>query len=236
MARAVGVIVAGGSGSRFGGLVPKQFLPLAGRPLLVHALERFLGSASIFRVVLVLPREGFDDASKLMKPFLAGRRVETVPGGATRQDSVREGLLHADDAEEGDPLVAVHDGARPLVSPELVDAVVAAAAAEPEGGAIAAVPVVETLKRVSPGGLVEDTVDRERFYRAQTPQCFRLSLLSRALREAREAGFVGTDEAALVERLGAPVRVVPGSEHNLKVTSAEDLARVELYAGAEGLT
>ena len=232
MAVAVAVVVAGGSGSRFGTAVPKQFLPLAGRPLLVHTLERFLDSESIGRVLLVLPRERFDESLAVMAPYLEGRRVEAVPGGATRQDSVWEGLLRV--GAEADPLVAVHDGARPLVSAELIAGVVAAAADEPEGGAIAAVPVVETLKRVSTSGLVEDTVDRERFFRAQTPQCFRLSLLRRAYESAREASFLGTDESALVERLGATVRVVPGSEHNLKVTSAEDLARVELYLRTEG--
>jgi 2-C-methyl-D-erythritol 4-phosphate cytidylyltransferase len=111
-----------------------------------------------------------------------------------------------------------------------VTAVVAAAGLD--SGAIAALPVVETLKRVSPDLLVEGTVDRERYFRAQTPQCFGQRLLRRAVDRAHAEGFSGTDEAALVERLGAPIRIVPGSERNLKVTTVEDLERVEYYLKA----
>lgn len=232
MASAIAIVVGGGSGSRFGGVVPKQFLPLAGKPLLVHALSPFLDCGAVERTIVVLPREGYDEALAVVRPYLEGRRVETAPGGASRQDSVWQGLCQARSAG-GDPLLVVHDGARPLVTIELVERVIEAALDEPEGGAIAAVPVVETLKEVSEEGRVERTVPRKRFYRAQTPQCFRLSLLARAFERASREGYVGTDEAALVERLGAPVRVVAGSERNLKVTNAEDLARVELYLRME---
>ncbi len=155
--------------------------------------------------------------------------MEVVPGGRSRQESVSEGLGAVPTSYGG--LVAVHDGARPAVPPELIVRVVEAAA---DGGAIAALPVVETLKEVSEELLIRRTVDRDRFYRAQTPQCFPCGVLRRALERAREDGFQGTDEAALVERLGVPVRVVLGSEENLKVTTPQDLARAEYYLRGRG--
>jgi 2-C-methyl-D-erythritol 4-phosphate cytidylyltransferase len=226
MSRATAILVAAGSGTRFSAATPKQFLPLLGKPLLAHTVERFRASGVIDRIVLVLPRQGFKAAKAAMSPHLEEPpRFVVVPGGDSRQASVREGLSALEPGFDG--LVAVHDGARPCVPPSLVASVVAAAHAD--GGAIAALPVVETLKRVSRDLLVETTVERERFYRAQTPQCFPAKLLRRALDRADEAGFEGTDEAALVERLGSPIRVVLGSEQNLKVTTAEDLARAEYY-------
>jgi 2-C-methyl-D-erythritol 4-phosphate cytidylyltransferase len=226
MEGAIAIIVAGGSGSRLGSGAPKQFLPVLGRPLLAHTVARVRASGAVSRIVLVLPQRGFDEASRLMTDYLGEGTM--VPGGGTRQESVREGLAAIDRAFEG--LVAVHDGARPAVPPSLVTAVVAAAGLD--SGAIAALPVVETLKRVSPDLLVEGTVDRERYFRAQTPQCFGQRLLRRAVDRAHAEGFSGTDEAALVERLGAPIRIVPGSERNLKVTTVEDLERVEYYLKA----
>jgi 2-C-methyl-D-erythritol 4-phosphate cytidylyltransferase len=155
--------------------------------------------------------------------------TDVVPGGETRQASVREGLSCLDPAPES--LIAVHDGARPLVDTELIAAVIAKASEL--GGAIAAIPVIETLKRVSEAMAIERTVDRGRYYRAQTPQCFRYDLLTRAFEAARRDGFVGTDEAALVERLGATIQVVNGSERNIKITTPEDLARAEYYLRSE---
>lgn len=227
MPDALAILVAGGSGSRLGSKTPKQFLPVLGRPLLAHTLFRLRSCGVIRSVVLVLPREGFEEFRRDMEPYVGaeGVKVEVVPGGRTRQESVSEGLGVVPRSYEG--LVAVHDGARPAVPPTLIVRVVEAAAAD--GGAIAAVPVVETLKEVSEGLFVRRTVDRDRFYRAQTPQCFPCAVLRRALEKARADGFRGTDEAALVERLGAPVRVVRGSEENLKVTTLEDLVRVEHY-------
>lgn len=225
MPRCVAILVAAGASTRFPSVKPKQFLPLLGRPLLVHTVERFRASGVIDRIVLVLPQEGFEAARDTVSAFLSEPSLVAVPGGDSRQASVRKGMSAVDSDFDG--LVAVHDGVRPCVPPSLVARVVAAAVED--GGAIAAVPVVETLKRVSPDLLVEKTVERERFYRAQTPQCFRYQLLKGALDRAEADGFEGTDEAALVERLGIPIRIVPGSEQNLKVTTAEDLARAEYY-------
>jgi 2-C-methyl-D-erythritol 4-phosphate cytidylyltransferase len=235
---AVAILVAGGSGRRLGSTLPKQFLPVLGKPLLAHTLERFRSSGVIRSIVLVLPREGFERYRREMEPHLDGIDdeieievpVEVVPGGGTRQESVAEGLRAVPPGFDG--LVAVHDGARPAVPAALIVHVVEAAAAD--GAAIAAIPVVETLKEVSEDLFIRTTADRARFYRAQTPQCFPCALLRRALERARVEGFQGTDEAALVERLGTPIRVVPGSEENLKVTTPSDLSLVEYYLRQAG--
>lgn len=229
MATASAIIVAGGSGSRFRSETPKQFLSLLGRPLLAHTLAPFQTCAAVTRIVLVLPREGFAAGRETMEPFMGTKPTDIVPGGDTRQGSVREGLSCLE--PEPESLIAVHDGARPLVDSELIAATINEASEC--GGAIAAIPVVETLKEVTESMAIERTVDRARYYRAQTPQCFRYDILSRAFEAARRDGFVGTDEATLVERVGATIRVVNGSERNIKVTTPEDMARVEYYLRGE---
>ncbi|HXV59698.1 MAG TPA: 2-C-methyl-D-erythritol 4-phosphate cytidylyltransferase [Vicinamibacteria bacterium] len=227
MISAFAVVVAGGRGSRFGGPVPKQFHLVLGRPLLAYSLSSFARCRTIERTVLVLPRAGFEEAERTIAPHIEGAAVEVVAGGDTRQASVWAGVSRLGDSDSR--LVAVHDGARPLVSPQLIESVVEAASRH--GGAIAAVPVVETLKEVSQDGFVQGTADRKRYWRAQTPQCFRLGLLRRAFDAARRDGFLGTDEASLVERLSAPIVIVPGEEQNLKVTSLHDVERMEYYIG-----
>jgi 2-C-methyl-D-erythritol 4-phosphate cytidylyltransferase len=204
---------------------PKQFIDLAGKPLLAHTLSRFERSPAIDRVILVLPRDRFDDHRRLMAPWVDGvKPVEMVSGGEERQDSTRAGLDALPPDFRG--LVAVHDGARPLVEADVIARVVSAA--ERSGGALAALPVYETLKEVE-GDRVTGTVDRARFYRAQTPQCFRYLILKEALGRARSDRIIGTDESALVERLGVEVTVVPGSESNLKVTTSKDLVLAKYY-------
>ncbi len=225
MATASAIIVAGGAGNRFGSETPKQFLALAGKPLLAHTLARFDACAAIKRIVLVLPGDGFNQSRVTMERFVGDKPTDIVPGGESRQASVREGLSCLDPWPES--LIAVHDGARPLVDDELITRVVEKASEH--GGAIAAIPVVETLKEVSDAMAIERTLDRKRYYRAQTPQCFRYGILREAFEAAGRDGFVGTDEAALVERLDATIHVVAGSEHNIKVTTPEDMARAEYY-------
>lgn len=220
------ILVAGGSGSRFRGATPKQFQTVFGKPLVAHALEGLRLSGVIARVILVLPRDGFDEAKGTVGPYLEeSLPIELVPGGDSRQESMIQGFSRIVPSFEG--LVAVHDAARAAVPPSLVARVVEAATLD--GGAIAALPVVETLKEASPDLHVARTVPRERLYRAQTPQCFRYDVLADAVKSALADGFSGTDEASLVERLGAPIRIVLGSEQNLKVTTVEDLERVEYY-------
>jgi 2-C-methyl-D-erythritol 4-phosphate cytidylyltransferase len=222
----VAILAAGGSGSRLKASQPKQFLELAGRPLLAHTVARFVSSPEIDRIVLVLPGRGFDHYTKLMAPWLKeGGNLEVVPGGESRQDSVWNGLSALSSSFEG--WVVVHDGARPLVTEEVIRNVVEAG--KRFGGALAGLPVEETLKEVDSGAEVLGTVDRRRYYRAQTPQCFRHQMLRAAFERARTEGFQGTDEAQLVERLGEKVHLVPGSVRNLKVTTPEHLALAEYY-------
>jgi 2-C-methyl-D-erythritol 4-phosphate cytidylyltransferase len=228
--KTVAVVAAGGAGSRVGGEVPKQFVAILGRPLLAHTLVPFYRCAEIDAVVLVLPREGFESFRELMSPWTShAKLLAVVPGGPERQDSVWEGFRAI---PAGTDLVAVHDGARPCIDPDLIRRTLTSA--EQHGAALSALATHETLKEVGPGGIVVGTVDRRTIYRAQTPQGFRYAILRRAFEQARADGFRGTDESALVERLGVHVHIVLGSATNVKVTTAEDLkqaAELLLRAG-----
>lgn len=220
----VAVIPAAGSGSRLGGGLSKQYLPLAGMPILARTLAAFESSAVIQAIVVVVP-PGDETRCRAVavEPYGWTKVLAIVPGGAARQESVARGL---DAAGTDASIVVVHDAARPLVSDELIRRVVEAAVVS--GAALAALPVVDTLKRRSggDGGMIA-TVDREGLWAAQTPQAFRAGLFRDAVARARADGFVGTDDASLVERLGLPVTLVEGEPENFKITRAEDLARAE---------
>jgi 2-C-methyl-D-erythritol 4-phosphate cytidylyltransferase len=207
-------IPAGGTGTRFGGRIPKQFVTLAGRPIVAITVAHFVRHPEVRSVVVAAPVGHVERARRLLAPF--GQRVGVVEGGATRQESVWRALqaLPADA-----DLTVVHDAVRPFITRMLIDAVVAAAAG---GAAICALPIAETVKRVA-DGVVEATVDRAGLWAIQTPQAFRSALLREAHEKALRDGFVGTDDAALVERLGVPVRVVRGVESNVKITTRQDL-------------
>jgi len=230
IASAIAILVAGGTGSRVDAGTPKQFLPLGGKPLLAHALAHFDGCPAVRRIVLVLPREGFIESCRIMEPYLDQKPVNFVPGGETRQASTWEGLSTVDATYDG--IVAVHDGARPCADGALIERVVAAAVEHQ--AAIAAVPVVETLKALADEHTIRETVERGAFCRAQTPQCFDHGLLRRAFERAQKDGFEGTDEATLVERLDVSVHLVLGSERNIKVTTPDDFARVEYFLESGG--
>ena len=220
--RVAALVLAAGRGERFGAGQPKAFIPLAGQPLVVHAIEALAACAAIDVIVPVLPAAEIDRlVAWHWSPIAAGKVVAPVAGGAERQDSMRAGLtaLRADVE-----LVAIHDAARPLVRPRDVARVVAAAARS--GAALLAVPVRDTLKRVRDGRVVE-TPPREGLWAAQTPQVFRAALLHEALAKARADAFQGTDDAQLVERLGVPVEIVEGDASNLKITWPADLAWAE---------
>jgi len=221
-ARDVGVvIVAGGSGSRAGGTELKQFRWVAGKPVLLHSLQTFMARSDVVGVVVVLPRDNVADPP----PWIFQCDVDRLmiaPGGATRGESVWNGLEDLpDDAE----VVLVHDAARPLVDNATIDRVVAEARAG--RSAIAALPVVETLKEVNEDGTIGRTVEREKLWRAQTPQGFPRETIVTAHRRAREQRLSATDDAALCERLGIPVVVVRGNERALKITDDDDFARAE---------
>ncbi len=215
------IILAGGSGSRMGGEEPKQFLELAGRPILAYALEAFEASDAVDGIIVVGPADRLDACEALSRQMGCRKMKDIVPGGAERQDSVRCGL-HAlpDDVD----LVAVHDGARPLVEPEDIERVIDAA--HDSGAAVVGMKLTDTVKRIAEDR-VEETLDRATLRAVQTPQAFRVSLLREAQARAARDGFVGTDDAVLVERIGRPVAVLEGSSENIKVTVPEDLERVE---------
>ncbi len=214
------ILVAAGRGERMGAARPKAFLPLAGRPLLLRSAEAFEAAGSVAHIVAVVPVEEVEAAGTMLRGL---RKLSAVvPGGQRRQDSVLEGMKQAPDGFQG--VVLVHDAARPFVEPALIDAVVSAAAAA--GAALPVTPVVDTLKRLRDGRVVE-TVDRTELGAAQTPQGFRFDVLARAYEKAFREGLTVTDEAMAVERLGEPVVVVAGSQRNRKLTTPEDMAWAE---------
>ncbi|MCW5198488.1 2-C-methyl-D-erythritol 4-phosphate cytidylyltransferase [Desulfobulbus sp. F3] len=212
------VVPAAGFGSRMGAAIPKQFLELAGEPILLRTLRVFLNHPATFVVVVVLPPEHLrsSQAMLLFDPACCEKLIFAA-GGATRQQSVRNGLA-ALPAEIGQ--ILVHDGARPLVTTDMIDRCLKGI--EQHGAVIAAVPVKDTLKEID-GETVLRTVDRKRLWQAQTPQGMKRHLLEQAYREAERSGFTGTDEASLLEHAGIPVAVVMGSEQNIKITRPDDL-------------
>lgn len=228
-ARDVGVvIVAGGSGSRVGGEELKQFRWVAGKPMLLHSVQAFMQRPDVGMVVVVLPQRYAGDPPPWLFQCDVDRLLVSI-GGRTRSESVANGL---DDLPDDAQVVLVHDAARPLVGPDTIDRVVTAVRAG--RSVVAALPVVDTLKEVDESGRITRTVDRERLWRAQTPQGFPRQVIVDAHRRARKERVSATDDAALLERLGVPVYVVRGSERALKVTEAADFARVDaLFASDE---
>ena len=222
MKRDVGVIiVAAGSGSRTGSTELKQFRWIAGKPMLLHSIQTFQARADVAMVVCVLPREYVGDPPPWIFQSDAERLLLSV-GGRHRGESVSNGL---EDLPVECEIVVIHDAARPLVSIETIGRVIEEA--RKGNGAIAALPVADTLKRVDSSGKVVVTVDRFGLWRAQTPQAFPREVIERAHREAREADRVSTDDSALCEQIGLPVVVVRGSERALKITEENDFALAE---------
>lgn len=210
--RAAAIIVSGGSGSRMGR--PKQFLPLAGSTVAELSLECFVSMAEVESVVLVLGADAFKEHGER----LSGGKVKVVSAGPTRMGSVRNGFAALSPSVE---VVAVHDGARSMITPEIVRATLAEAARS--GAAVAAVPVKDTLKIVENGRrIVSETPDRSRFWAAQTPQTYRYPILKEAL-EKFAGDADATDESQLVERCGHKVTVVESSYENFKITTPEDI-------------
>ncbi len=219
--RAAAVVPAAGRGERLRGDTPKSLIPLRGRPLVQYPLEVLQRVEEIETVVVVAPSGAVDAVRHLARSAGLSKVAAVVPGGTDRQASVACGLAAL---PSGPDIVLVHDGVRPFVSPSLVREVVAAAARD--GAATAAVPVAETIKSGAQGRVLT-TLDRSQLYLIQTPQAFRRALLEQAHREAERLGFRGTDDASLIERLGQPVKLIPGSPLNLKVTVPEDLILAE---------
>jgi 2-C-methyl-D-erythritol 4-phosphate cytidylyltransferase len=218
------ILVAGGTGRRFGGTVAKQFQFLGGRPMLVIAASRFVGLDRLARMIVVVADDAREHAAALLAPL--GLPLRYASAGAERQHSVASGIAALDPECA---VVAVHDAARPLVRPESIAACVAAARAT--GAAILATPVPDTVKRVQ-GERIVATIPRTDLWLAQTPQAFAADVLRRA-HAAAPSDLVATDDAALVERLGLPVAIVLGDAGNRKITTPADLAWAEaLLAGS----
>ncbi|MBT4375113.1 MAG: 2-C-methyl-D-erythritol 4-phosphate cytidylyltransferase [Nitrospina sp.] len=210
------IIPAAGRGKRIGASIPKQFLEIQGRPLLHHTLTVFASCKLIDYVVLVMPRA---DVNEVGKDWMNKYKIvqEVVVGGEQRQDSVYNGF---NSLEKGTDIVVVHDGVRPFTTPQMITATVEAA--QQYGAAITAIPVSDTVKQAA-DGFVKQTVSRDGLWRVQTPQAFQHGLLQQAFKKAKKDSYYGTDEGSLVEYLGERVKIVPGSELNIKITRKEDL-------------
>jgi 2-C-methyl-D-erythritol 4-phosphate cytidylyltransferase len=224
----IAIIAAAGAGTRMASDRPKQFLLLAGTPVIFYALKVFEQCDSIDEVIVVLPAEESAGFLSLAGKFGVRKLARVVPGGVTRADSVKRGLMAIRSATA--EIVAVHDGVRPFVTVEEIDATVAAAKAD--GAAILVAPVTDTIKEVS-GPRVLRSLDRGTLRRALTPQCFRYELLREAYQQADVNDPSLTDESALVEQLGKRVSIVEGSPRNIKITTAEDLAIAKAILAAD---
>lgn len=211
------LVPAGGIGARLGRRTPKQFLPLGREPILAATLRHFRRHPRVGAIVVAAPAAHVERTRRVLRG--AGAPLTVVTGGATRQESVWSALQAAPASAA---VILVHDAVRPFVTRALIDALVAAA--ERDGAAICGLPITETVKRVR-GDVVEATLDRDGLWSVQTPQAFRTAILREAHDKARRDGFVATDEAMLVERLGHRVRMVPGLADNVKITTADDLRR-----------
>ncbi len=219
----VAIIVAAGQGTRMYGDIPKQFRPLAGVPLVIHTLRRFEQSRTIDEIVVAVSAEQRKTFLDIAARYDLRKLKTAVIGGATRSESVWLALETFDPARTG--IVAVHDGARPFVTPDEIDRVVTAAHAT--GAAILATAATDTIKEVAAGRIVR-TLPRESLRHALTPQCFRYELLHQAYQQASaEDRRNATDDSSLVERLGVKVEVLEGDPRNIKITRAEDWARAE---------
>jgi 2-C-methyl-D-erythritol 4-phosphate cytidylyltransferase len=218
-------VPAAGIGRRMGGM-RKPYLPLAGQPILHHAIRALAAARGCAEIIPVLHPDDYDagDVAAELAELFGIRKL--ARGGDQRSDSVVAGLQAVSPDVD---IVLFHDGVRPLVDSELVERV--AAAVRDHDAAIAAVPVVETVKDVAEGRRITGTPDRRRIWLARTPQGFRKDLISRAYEAARRDGFTGTDDAQLVERLGEDVYVVEDSHENIKITTPVDIAVAEAILG-----
>jgi 2-C-methyl-D-erythritol 4-phosphate cytidylyltransferase len=217
------IVVAAGKGERMGRELPKPFLPVCGIPLLIHTLRAITQSTLISKITLIVAPEREALCRDILRLHGQCRvPLTVVHGGAERQDSVRLGLTALDPTSE---IVAIHDAARPFLDREILDRSIETAVIY--GGALVAVPTRDTIKRVGEEGTVVETLPRQHLWLAQTPQTFRVPLIREAHARALAEGVVVTDDAALLERLGKVVKIVPGSYRNFKITTPEDLQVAE---------
>lgn len=255
MMKADAVIVSAGKGLRFMGgksirvgtsrngcrtdtVVPtpdhgkKQFTFLEGKPILAHTLDKFEACSLIRSVRLVVSQEDMDYCLKeIVEKYRFQKVSKIVPGGKWRQDSVKNGI---DALPKDADIVAIHDGVRPLVTQAMIEDSVHSALRY--GAVVLAIPVKETIKMSNPDGTVLKTLDRESLWQVQTPQTFQINVIREAYNRAVADGFVGTDDASLVERLGVKVHILPGSHTNIKITTPEDLMLASLFLKMDPLS
>jgi len=233
------ILPAAGLGTRMAGghtqqaTAPKQFLELAGTPILIRTLRAFAAVPGLSTLIVAVRATEMERLTAHIFENGFAERVRVVEGGDTRQESVLSALRTLEC--EDDDIVLVHDAVRPLIEPAVILRVIEAV--EKHGAAIVGLPALDTIKQVertADGAIITATIPREYIVQAQTPQGFRYGLLRKAFAEAEADGFVGTDEASVVERAGMPVFVVPGSPSNLKITQPGDLELAEFYLGQRG--
>ncbi len=214
----------------------KQFKELGGVPILLHTLRKFVACPEVYEIIVALRKNeipGFRTQLEKQYPEILHKRLQLVEGGEHRQDSVANALAAV--AADAEDIVLVHDGVRPFVTSQIIAEVIAAA--RKHGAAIAGMPAVDTVKQVdrtAEGALIKATIPRASIVMAQTPQGFRYSILKKAFDDAAADGFLGTDEASLIERTGHPVAVVMGSPQNLKITTPGDMELAEFYLKTSG--
>ncbi|HET9088534.1 MAG TPA: 2-C-methyl-D-erythritol 4-phosphate cytidylyltransferase [Acidobacteriaceae bacterium] len=231
------IIPAAGLGTRMAqqgaaAHAPKQFLELGGKPVLTITLHKFLQVSRVHRILIAVRQNEKERVQAQLQQHGWNARIAVVEGGDTRQESVCKALRHLDAAD--DDIVLIHDAVRPLIDSATIERTIDSV--ERHQAAIVAVPAVDTIKQVertAAGAIITSTIPRQHIVQAQTPQGFRCGLLRRAVEEAEADGFIGTDEASLVERLGHEVAVVPGSPKNFKITQPGDLALAEFYLQQE---
>jgi 2-C-methyl-D-erythritol 4-phosphate cytidylyltransferase len=221
------IIAAAGSGQRFNSDIPKQFIEIGGKPILLHSIERFAACELVNEIVVVVAADQIEGFSK-RSDVSAIRNIKFIAGASSRAESVYNGLMAVDAATE---IVAVHDGARPLVKPEEIARTIERA--RETGAACLTAPVTDTIKEVDEGWIT-GTVDRRMLRRAMTPQAFKYELLVNAFR-GRDLGDDITDECYLVEQLGHKIASVAGGTRNMKITHSEDLVLAEAFLLSESL-
>ncbi len=222
------ILPAAGLGTRMAGPQPKQFLALDGVPILIHSLRAFAAVERVTAIYVAVRKPEIKRVQAQVAEYGFGSRVHVVEGGDNRQESVVHALAAV--PAQAEDVVLVHDAVRPLIDTATIDRTIDAVVEH--GAAIVGLPAVDTIKQVertAHGALITATIPREFIVLAQTPQGFRYGLLKQAMAEATADGFVGTDEASVVERAGLPVAVVHGSQVNLKITQPGDLELAEFY-------
>ena len=218
------VIVAAGKGKRMGTEISKQFLPLRGKEILAHTVEKFEHAENIRDIVLVTGQDSLQDVQDMAQEYGWQKIISVVAGGKERQDSVWNGLLAVSEDTE---IVLIHDGVRPFVTEDILNLSIETAVEM--GGCVAGVPAKDTIKVCNSENIAVDTPDRSTLWQIQTPQTFQKERIVKAYKQAKDAGLIGTDDASLAEYSGYPVKVIMGSYRNIKITTQEDLLIGEAF-------